>query len=225
MPVNGFYLSQVQRLQGSLTRMGELAGRLVADSVAAFVSRDLILAREVIERDLELNRLEDEHEELAIQIIALNQPVARDLRLLIAYLRINTAIEGVGDLAVNIAQSAVRIADRPTIRPYVDIPRTYELVRDMWDDSMRCFVNMDERLAAELRDRDDKIDKANQETIVQLIQISTEVPAQIYQATNFIGVSKNLERIGDLAVDIADEVVYAQRGELRHARTAQRFTA
>lgn len=219
MPVNGFYFSQLEKLQASLVRMGNLAGGLVGDSVAALVSRDPVLAREVIERDNELDLLEDENEELTIQIIALNQPVARDLRLVVALLRVNTTIERVGDLAVNIAQTAVRLSDKPEMRPYVDIPRCYELVRKMWDDSMVCFSTMDEQFARNLRDRDDMIDKANQETILQLLQISSDNPTCIYQATNLLGVSKSLERIGDLAVDISDEVVYVCRGEFRHART------
>lgn len=224
MPVSGYYLTQVDRLQTSVDRMGRLAGRLVGDAIAAVVAKDTTLAREVIERDNELDRLEDEHEELIIQIIALNQPVARDLRLLMALLRTNTTIERVGDIGVNVAQAAVRLADKPEIRPFVDIPRCYELVRGMWDDALRCFISMDEELASQLRDRDDQVDHLNEETIKQLLQISTESPGFIYQATNYIGISKSLEKIADQAVDIADEVIYARRGEFRHART-HRHTA
>jgi len=219
MPVNGFYFSQLDKLQTSLVHMGNLAGGLVGDAVAALVSRDPVLAREVIERDNELDLLEDENEEHTIQIIALNQPVARDLRLVVALLRVNTTIERVGDLAVNIAQTALRLSDKPEMRPYVDIPRCYDLVREMWNDSMTCFATMDEQMARALRERDDKIDQANQETILQLIQISSENPSCIYQATNLLGVSKTLERIADLSVDISDEVVYVCRGEFRHARS------
>jgi phosphate transport system protein len=222
MPVNGFYFNQLERLQGSLVRMGELAGGLVADSVASLVARDPVLAREVIERDNELDRLEDENEEHTIQIIALNQPVAKDLRLVVALLRVNTTIERVGDLAVNIANAAIRISDKPEMKPYVDIPRCYDLVRNMWDDSIQCFSTLDEGMARALREKDDLIDRANQETIAQLLQISTSNPTCIYTATNLLGVSKALERIGDLAVDIADEVVYVCRGEFRHARTQRR---
>ncbi len=222
MPVSGFYLSQVKRLQESLGHMGELANRQVGESVACFVTKDTVLAQEVIARDEELDRLEDEHEESIIQIIALNQPVARDLRLLIAYLRTNSSIERAGDLAVNIAKSAIRISDKPPMKPYVDVAQLYELVRALWDDGMRSLLTLDAKLAGELRDRDDKIDDLNQEIITQLIQIGTESPQHIYQATNLIGVSKNLERIADLAVDIADEVIYARLGELRHYRTHHR---
>lgn len=222
MPINGFFLSQMQRLQASVLDMGDLAGRLVGDAVAAFVAKDPILAKEVIARDEELDRLEDEHEELTIQIIALNQPVARDLRLLIALLHVNASIERVGDLAGNIAGTALRLADKPTIKPYVDIPRNYELVRSMWDDALRSVSTLDEVLAHEIRERDDLVDRANEETILQAIQISTADPKQIYQATNIIGVSKALERIADIAVDVSDEVVYARLGELRHARTQRR---
>lgn len=222
MPVNGYYFVQLERLQKSMVHMGDLAGTLLAESVAALVSKDPRLAEEVIARDSELDRLEDENEEHTIQIIALNQPVARDLRLVVALLRINTTIERVGDLAVNIAQTAIRLSDRPTMKPYVDIPSSYELVRSMWVDAMACFATMDEELARSLRERDDQVDRMNHQTIMQLLQISTDNPATIYQATNLLGVSKNLERIADLSVDIADEVVYVCRGEFRHARSTKR---
>jgi phosphate transport system protein len=224
MPVNGFFISHLHRLQDSMVRMGELAGSLVSDSVAALVTRDSVLAQEVILRDNELDRLEDEHEEHTIQMIALNQPVARDLRLIVALLRVNATIERVGDIAVNIAQTAQRLADKPVMRPYVDIPHSYDIVRSMWEDAIHCFSTLDESVAATLRERDDRIDRANQETILQLLQISTANPDYIYQATNLIGVSKSLERIGDLSVDIADEVVYARLGQLRHGRN-HRHTA
>lgn len=224
MPGSGFFLSQVDKLKDSLASMGELAGRQIADAVAAYVARDAILAQEVISRDSELDRLEDEHEELTIQIIALNQPVAGDLRMLVAFLRVNTSIERASDLAVNIAHTTLRLADKPPLRPYVDIPRTYDLVRRMWEDAIRCFATMDERLATELRDRDDQVDDINSETIRDLIAIGTQNPGQLYQVTNIIGVSKNLERAADLSVDIADEVVFVKSGKFRHART-QRSTA
>lgn len=224
MPVSGTFLSQMERLQASIDSMGKLAGRIVGDAVASVVTKDTALARDVIRREDELDLLDDEHEEQIIQIIALNQPVARDLRMLMALLRTNTSIERVGDLATNIAQTTLRIADKPDLKPFVDIPRQYELVRSMWDDALACFASMDEPLAKELRDRDDQVDTLNEETIKQLIQISTENPSFIYQTTNFIGVSKSLERIADLSVDIADEVVYACKGEFRHART-HRHTA
>ena len=226
MPVSTQFQSHVDELQTSLFQMGEVAGKLLGEAVASFVTKDAVLAREVIQRDEYLDLLEDEHEEHAIQTIALNQPVARDLRMLVAFLRINTTIERAGDLAVNIAHSTLRICDKPAMRPYVDIPREYELVRNMWDDAIRSFVDIDAALAGELRSRDDKVDRLNQETITQIIEIGRDTPEFIYQATNAIGVSKALERIADLAVDIADEVVFVRRGELmRHAKAPQSNTA
>ncbi len=123
MPVSGYYLTQVDRLQTSVDRMGRLAGRLVGDAIAAVVAKDTTLAHDVVERDNELDRLDDEHEEQIIQIIARNQPVARDLRFLMALLRTNTNIERVGDIAVNIAQAALRLSDKPPIEPSINRAR------------------------------------------------------------------------------------------------------
>jgi len=218
MPVSGRYLTQVRRLQESVDDMGKLAGSLMDDAISAVIHGDTTLASAVIERDNDLDRLDDEHEEEIVQIIAQNQPVARDLRLLVALLRTNTNIERVGDITVNLAQAALRLADKPALHSRVDIPRTYKLVRAMWDDALKSFLTMDDLLAAQLRSRDDKVDEVNQETITKLIQISTADPAFIFQTTNLIGISKSLEKIADQAVDIADEVLYAQRGEFRHAR-------
>lgn len=225
MPVNGFFLSQIDKVQGSIVAMGEQTGTLLGNAVAAVMAKDAVLAQEVIQADSVLDRMEDDHEETIIHLIALHQPVARDLRRLVAFLRVNSTIERIGDLAVNIAQAAIRISDVPSIRPFVDIPRSYELVRSMLDDSIRCFDGTDDVAAAEFRRRDDVIDRLNQETILQLISISREHPDKIFQATNFIGISKSLERVADLTVDIADEVIYARRGELRHARALQKDSA
>lgn len=225
MPVNGFFLTQIDKAQRSIVQMGEHAATLLGKSVAAIMAKDVVLAREVINSDSDLDRMEDEHEETIIHLIALHQPVARDLRRLVAFLHVNSTIERVGDLAVNIAHAAIRISDAPSMRPFVDIPRNYEIVRAMWDDSIRYFDNLDDVSAGELRNRDDEIDRLNQETILQLINISRDHPDKVFQATNFIGVSKALERVGDLSVDIADEIIYVRRGELRHARSLQKDTA
>ncbi len=224
MPVSLYFNSQVAKVQRSIAEMGTRAGKLVGDSIAAFVAKDPVLAREVIEQDTPLDILEDSHEEQIIHLIALNQPVARDLRMLVALLRINSNIERAGDLAGNIAQTTLRIADKPSLRPFVDIPRSYELVRALWDDSIRAVESLDAMAANGLRLRDDEIDQLNQTTIVQLIEIGRDRPDMIYQATNALGVSKSLERIADLAVDIADEIHFITSGELRHHRS-QRDTA
>jgi phosphate transport system protein len=210
---------QVDQLQSAIIQTGELSAKAIGEAVAAFVAKDVTLAREVIHGDYVIDRDEDEHEEQIVQIIALNQPVARDLRLLVACLRVNTAIERAGDLAVNIAQSAIRIAGEPSIKPYVDIPRSYEIVRAMWNDALRAFYNLDESLAREIFNRDDTVDRLNQEVITQLIGIASSSPEFIFQVTNVIGVSKGLERIADLAVDISNEVIFVCRGEIcRHMR-------
>jgi len=220
MPVGGHYFAEVQQLHESIVAMGNTAGDLLGQSIAAFTASDTVLAREVIERDNELDDLEDEHEEKTIQIMALNQPVARDLRLLVAFMRTNAAIERTGDLSVNIAKTTLRLADKPRIKPYVDIPMEYEAVRSLWDDVIRAFATTDEEVPSGIRERDDEIDQLNESTIRQLVTIGMDHPDQIYQATNIIGVSKALERVGDLAVDIADEIVFANSGTLRHHRTA-----
>ncbi|MCC6547951.1 phosphate signaling complex protein PhoU [Candidatus Sumerlaeota bacterium] len=219
MPVSGLYLTQVQHLQESVNARGKLAGELMDDAVKALLNQDAALAAATIERDNELDRLDDEHEEQIVQVIARNQPVARDLRLLVALLRTNTNIERVGDITVNMAQAALRLADKEPLHSRVDIPRTYQLVRAMWDDALKAFLNMDDLGAAQLRSRDDQVDEVNHQTINRLIQISMEEPKSVFQTTNLIGISKSLEKIADQAVDIADEVVYAKRGEFRHART------
>ncbi|MCC6546527.1 phosphate signaling complex protein PhoU [Candidatus Sumerlaeota bacterium] len=218
MPINGRFLAEMESLKLSIDGMGRLAGKLMDDAISAVLNGDAALANSVVDRDNELDRLDDEHERQLIQIIARHQPVACDLRLLMAMMRTNTNIERVGDIAVNIAQAAMRLADKPPLHSRVDIPRTYKLVRDMWDEALKVCMSVDDLRAAELRSRDDKVDEENQEMITTLIQVSMEEPQFAFQATNLIGISKALEKIADQAVDIADEVVYARRGEFRHAR-------
>lgn len=213
------FLTSMGRLQRSIVSMGELAGAQLGKAISAYVARDAFLAAEVLTLDDRLDALELEHEERVIQLIALNQPVARDLRLLIACLRANNDIEYVGDIAVNIAQSVHRLAPLPPMRPFVDIPQSYETARSMWDDSLRCLAELDVDLARDLRQRDDHMDALNKRLIQQLNEIAASSPEYVFQATNIIGISRSLEHVADIAVDIAEEVIFATRGEvLRHPR-------
>lgn len=223
MSVNAPFFKELEQLKTSLVLMGENASGLLSDAVASYVARDTLLAREVIERAEELKQSEDSHEERTVQIMALNSPVARDLRLLVAYLRVNSTIKRAGGLCTNIANTTLRMANKPPIRPYVDIPFAYNLVHTMWEDSIRSFSELNGELAAHVAKCDDEADRVNRDTIRQLLEIGSAYPEKIFEVTNLIGLSKTLERIGDLSVDISEIVIYVREG--KHRSSKRRHTA
>jgi phosphate transport system protein len=208
---------EFQELQQRLLWMGSLAERAVHKAVHAVLEADEALAEAVLEEEPAINELQIEMDDRITRLLALQQPMAADLRLLIGASRINSDIERIGDQAVNIAQSAMRILRHPQVKPYVDLPRMSGLAENMVRDSLNALVNRDVDLANTVMSQDDEVDRLRDQMFRELLTYMMENSAVVFPAFELVLVAKNLERIGDHATNIAEDVIYIVMGrDVRH---------
>jgi phosphate transport system protein len=208
---------ELAQLKEVLLRMSALAEQSVAESLKALVQRDDALARKVDEDDGELDKLEMEIDERCIQLIALRQPKARDLRFITMTMKISSELERIGDQAVNIAHRAEELNKEPLLKPLVDIPRMAEHARGMIRDALDAFVYEKPDVARAVIQRDERVDLLNQQLHRELTSFMIEDPHTITRALNLMSVAHNFERIGDHATNIAEEIVYLYEGrDIRH---------
>lgn len=212
----------LEALKGQLLLMGGAAEAIVGKSIEALKRRDLGLANEVFEDDRAIDRLEIEIEERCLRLLALQQPMASDLRFITAALKINNDLERVGDHAVNIAGSVVRLADQPPLKPLVDIPHMARVAAEMLHEALDSFVSRDPARARRLVKRDDEVDQLNDHVFRELLTYMIEQPVTISRAMELILVARNLERVADLATNVAEEVVFIAEARIikHHAEEA-----
>lgn len=205
---------QLDLLKQRLLDMSERAEALVDVAVEALLRRDIGKADVVISGDRELDALEIEIEQLAISLLALQQPMARDLRFIIGAIKISNDLERVGDHAVNIAQSALRLNDmRSIITPDPEIEDMARRARAMLSDALDAFVRADGTLGREVCKRDDQVDALHDSLFRILLTHMLEDPTTISAALELFLVSRNLERVADLATNIAEDAVYLAEGK------------
>lgn len=207
------YLDKLADLQRELLRMGCSMEEAVKKAITALVNHDAELAQEVIDGDDALDELLMSIESQCIKLIATEQPVAKDLRLIFTALKISTDLERMADYAVDIAKVAIRLADEVYIKPLIDIPRMADLAIDMVQDSLEAYVKQDASAAEEISRRDDIIDGLYKQIFRELLTYMIEDPKNINQATYFIFVSRSLERIGDHATNVCEWIIYLATGE------------
>lgn len=206
---------RVRNLNERLVVMVTMARNMVERSVRALVEKDEDLAHQVIERDeVELNQMETENLEETVKIIALYQPTATNLRMLVTALAINRDMERIGDHAVNVAEFALYLIPRPQLKPLIDIPKMSEAVMRMLDNSLRSMLNGDEELAKEVILADAEVNQLDRQVLQDVIGYMTKDPASIDRGTRLILISQNLERIGDLTTNIAESVLYVTKSQL-----------
>ena len=200
-----------------LLRMSSLADQAVALALQGLVQRDNALAQQVHDGDSQLDTLQKEIDERCVELIALRQPKARDLRFLIVIMKIAAELERVGDQAVNIAHRALAVNGEPQLKPFVDIPRMADLSCGMIRAVLDAFVYGKIDVARQVIRNDDDVDRLEIQMHRELTSFMLEDPHTITRALNLIGVAHSLERIGDHAVNIAEEVVYLYEGrDIRH---------
>ncbi|HSU92820.1 MAG TPA: phosphate signaling complex protein PhoU [Gemmatimonadaceae bacterium] len=205
---------QLEQLKQRLLDMSERAEALVDLSVDALLHRDGGKADAVIRADSDLDALEVEVEELAVSLLALQQPMARDLRFIISAIRISSDLERVGDHAVNIAQSTQRLAElKSKITPDPEIEEMARRARHMLGDSLDAFVRGDGALGRDVCRRDDQVDALHDSLFRILLTHMLEDPTTISAALELFLVSRNLERVADLATNIAEDAVYLAEGK------------
>ena len=215
----------LDELKERLLWMGSLAERSVHQAVHSVLEADEKLAHAVLSEENVINELQIEIDDRVVQLLALQQLMAADLRFVLAIARINNDLERIADQAVNIAQSAQRILRHPRVKPYVDLPRMGELAEKMMRDSLDSLVRRDVDLARSVLSRDDQVDQLRDQIFRELLTYMMGDSSVVYPAFELILVAKNLERIADHATNIAEDVIYMVAGsDVRHS-TAERRPA
>ena len=204
---------ELSQLKQRLLAVSSEAEDAVADAIEALLSRDREKALAVIRGDHAIDALETSIEEQGFQLIALHQPMAKDLRLLFSAIRIVNDLERVGDHAVNIAQSAIELIDYPHIVPEPEMVEMARLARQMLADSLSAFVRGDSPLAREVCRRDDEVDALNDSVYRILLTHMMEDHRNIGAGMELLLVSRNLERVADLATNVAEDVVFLVEGK------------
>jgi phosphate transport system protein len=208
---------ELEALKEQLLRMGGRAEAIILKAVDALGRRDASLAHEVLADDKLIDRLELDIDDRCLRLLALQQPLARDLRFITAALKISNDLERVGDHAVNIAGSALRLAEQPQLKPLVDIPRMAELAGGMLHEALDAFVRDDTGAARRICLRDDEVDNLNRQVFRDLVGLMIEDPTTITRGMELVLVARNLERVGDMATNVAEEVVFiAEARVIKH---------
>ncbi len=207
----------LEELKQRLLWMGGLAERAVHQSVHAVLDANEALAQRVLDEENAINELQIEIDDRVVQLLALYQLMAVDLRFVLAVSRINNDLERIGDQGVNIAQAALRIVRHPRVKPYVDLPRMSELAEEMVRDSLNAVVRKDVELARSVLTRDDQVDQLRDQIFRELLTYMMGDSSVVFPAFELVLVTKNLERIGDHATNIAEDVIYMVAGQdVRH---------
>jgi phosphate transport system protein len=211
------FQEELDQLKRRLLEMGGLAEEHVRLAIKGLVDRDQALTERVLTGDEPLNALHIEIDNRCFTLLALHQPMAADLRTIVAAVKINTDLERVGDLAVNIAQAATRYATHPPVKKLIDIPRMASIAQSMLRDALDAFVRRDTSLAQRVLDEDDKLDDLKTQIFRELLTYMLQDPTTIEPALDLILVSRHLERIGDHATNIAEDVIFiVSARDVRH---------
>ena len=208
---------ELDQLKAKLLEMSALVESAIYRSVQGVVEKNEELALQVIKNEARINELEMAIDEMAISMLALQAPLAADLRLITAAIKINNDLERMGDLAVSMAEAALALVKEPVIRPLIDIPHIAGLAQGMVRKALDAFVSRDAELARSVLASDDAVDNLRTASFHELVSFMTSNPNQIPQALRLLAVVRNLERIADHATNIAEDVLFLVKGiDVRH---------
>jgi len=204
---------ELNNLKEKLMQMATLAEESITLAVRSLKERNDVYAQQVFDGEETLNLLDIEIDKLGMQLFALRQPMAIDLRLITATMRIAVELERIGDLAVNIAQRSLELLKQPPLKPLIDIPRMAEISQQMVKDAIDAFVNKNDKLAKNVCERDDEVDDLNDQIFRELLTYMMQDPKTIEIAVELILVGRHLERIADHATNIGEDVIYMVKGK------------
>jgi len=207
------YRRDLEALKDSVVELGSLASQAILDSVASLKNRDVELAQQVIDQDDKVDSFCFSIEDSCLRLLALQQPMARDLRMICAVLRMIVDLERIGDLALEIALITKATAEEEPVKPLVDIPRMAEICAAMVKSALEAFKEGDEAKAREVARRDDEVDALFDQIRRELITYMVEDPRKIRGAQHLTFVARYLERIGDHANNVCESIVYMVTGE------------
>ena len=216
------FVEELDHLKTKLLEMSSLVEAAIQRSISAVTQKDRTAADEVFRNEARINAIEVEIDEFAINLLALHQPMAADLRLIVAALKINTDLERMGDLSVNIAQRALSLMEEPVIKPMIDIPHIAGLVQSMVRKSLDAFVTRDADLARSVLASDDAVDSLRTATYHELVSYMERDPENIKAALDLLAITRNLERLADHSTNIAEDVLFLVKGiDVRHHAEAR----
>ncbi len=214
MEIRTAFHKRLREIQDDILAMGSMVEKAIGYSVEALKKRDLELAGQVITSDEQINYKRFSIEEKCIELIATQQPMASDLRIIIGVLNIITELERIGDHAEGIAKIVVMIGDEPPLKPLIDIPRMAEKTQAMVRRSLDAFINHDVKAAKQISAEDDEVDHLYDQVFRELLTFMIEDPRTITRATRLIWVAHNLERSADRATNICERVVFVVTGKM-----------
>ena len=216
------FQNELEQLKAKLLEMSALVESAIYRSVQGVVEKNEELARQVIKNEGRVNQLEIEIDDMAISLLALQAPMAADLRLITAAIKINNDLERMGDLSVSMAEGAIALISEPVIRPLIDIPHIAALAQGMVRKALDAFVSRDAELARSVLASDDAVDNLRTASYHELTSFMENNPSQIPQALRLLSVVRNLERIADHATNIAEDVLFLVKGiDVRHQNEAR----
>lgn len=208
---------QLDELRKKLLEMSGLVESSIYRSVLALVEKDEDQIRQVLENEVRVNRMQIEIDDLATGLLALQQPMATDLRFITSAIKINSDLERMGDHAVNIAERARSLMQEPTIKPLIDLPHMANLVQSMLRESLEAFIKRDASVARKVLKSDDAVDQMRDTIYDELVQYMEAEPSGIRGCIHLMFVARNLERIADHATNISEDVVFLVEGaDVRH---------
>jgi phosphate transport system protein len=209
--------TELQSLKNRLLNMGALVEERVHAAIQALMERNLEAAEAIARGDEEVNALQIEIDDRCLKLLALQQPMASDLRLITSAMKINADLERIGDQAVNIAENAIKMLAAPPLKPLIDLPRMAEIAERMTRDSLDAFVRRDPALARQVLARDDEVDGLKDTVFRVLLTYMMADPGTIERALSLILISRNIERIADHATNIAEDVIFVvEARDVRH---------
>jgi phosphate transport system protein len=214
MEIRTTYHKKLRELQDDILVMGSMVGKAILSSVNSLKNRDLELAHQIIADDQKINNRRFTIEEKCIELIATQQPMAGELRVIVAILNITTEIERIGDYAMGIARITIMLGDEPPLKPLIDIPRMAELTSDMLHRSLDAFVNRDAEVAKKISAEDDMIDNLYDQVFRELLVFMAEDPKTITRATRLMWAAHNLERAADRVTNICERIVFIITGKM-----------
>src|SRR5512137_1748821 len=204
---------ELKELKAKLLEMAARAEEQIALAVRALKDREEKLACLVLDRVEAVNLNDIEVDDMCLRLLALRQPLAADLRFITSAMKIGSDLERIGDLAVNIAERTLDLLQHPQLKPLIDIPRMAQIAQDMVRDALTAFVNGDAQLARDVCERDDQVDRLNDQVFRELLTYMMQDPRTTSRAVGLILVGRHLERIADHATNIGEDVIYMVRGK------------
>jgi phosphate transport system protein len=205
---------QINQLKTTLLELGARTNQTIAESVEALKTRDQVMARSLIARDVEINRIRYRIEEQSYELIATQQPLASDLREIIAILMIAIELERIADHSKNLAEIVIRMGNEPLLKPLIDIPRMAEISQEMLNQALDALARRDANAARAVCLRDDELDGLYKQIFRELLTFVMEDSRTVTRALNLLFAAHNLERIGDRITNIGERVIYAVTGQL-----------